>query len=162
MTLIISPKQSPRQKSEFTIMKRTQSGFGNPIPGSTGHWLTAIELRNLKKQVAVALLPLFPSEGRRGSGRGGPSFLAFPSPQPSPRSCLTERGSRARVGSRLLHSMAVRHWPVPSGDSPDGMARAALAWKFDTLVWGARAPRVLFGAPRPKLAPAAFTTLSAP
>ena len=31
-----------------------------------------------------------------------------------------------------------------------------------TLGWGAHAPRVLFGAPRPKLAPTAFTTLSVP
>ena len=37
----------------------------------------------------------------------------------------------------------------------------ALTRRFHTLVWGARAPRVLFGAPRPKLAPDAFTTLSA-
>ena len=48
---------------------------------------TAIELRNLEQQATVAFLPLFPSEGGRGSGRGGPSLLTFP----SPRSCLTGR-----------------------------------------------------------------------
>ena len=36
---------------------------------------------------------------------------------------------------------------------------AGFAWKVYALVWGAHAPRVLFGAPRPKLARAASATL---
>ena len=39
-------------------------------------------------------------------------------------------------------------------------AQPSLARKCHECFWGARAPRVLLGAPRPKLAPAAFTTLS--
>ena len=103
---------------------------------------------------------------------------------PIPFATQDRTGVRARLVGRQADGSKLRSGVIASGISrrdisgwPGGNAAKPAAGagikrllkcaslsarKFHTLIWGARAPRVLFGAPRPKLAPAAFTILSAP
>src|SRR5216117_2380967 len=73
---------------------------------------TAIELRN-RTGDAARNSPSPPHKGRRGSGRGGPFSLGFPSPRPSPHSFLAGRGRRPEA-TRPLNSMAVPLIPLPA------------------------------------------------
>src|SRR5206468_12894877 len=66
---------------------------------------TAVELEG-GAALGSSIFSLSSRRGRRGLGRGGPFFLEFPSPRPSPHSCLVGRGRRSAFAA-LPNSMAV-------------------------------------------------------
>src|SRR5206468_7490332 len=112
------------------LQTRSKSVFGNCVLGSTGHWpvpsgdspdgMGSASAAN-KDSLLLGSALLVPVGGSPAGTGESPMLPIF-------KTC-----SKSVFGNCVLGSTG--HWPVPSGDSPDGMGSASAANK-DSLLLG--------------------------